>query len=188
MFAFSPFPDFDDAPDDTSSWVRLLLTGDPESTTPTSTVISAYAVACAHELLLRYPTCLEGAPGALTGDDLTAYTEALGALIAAKIVLAPGGQTFVRYVTSLKQGTTTQGFGPTPLTAMAASKTLHTASNTALARIACIRTAQAARNAGSLFGVAGRRRAQAAACGTSVSYCPQCGCVLSYCCCSVGWG
>lgn len=186
MFAFSPFPDFDDAPDDVASWVRLLLTGDPESATPTSTVISAYAVACAAELILRYPTCLEGAPDSLTGGDLTAYNEALGALIAAKIVLAPGGQTFVRYVTSLKQGTTTQGFGASPLTALAASKTLHSALRVALSRIACIRTAQATRNAGTLFGVVGRRRAQAAACGTSATYCPQCGCLLSYCCCSLG--
>lgn len=147
-----------------AQWVRLALTGDPDSTKPASGTITMLEAGAGRELINQYPSCLDGAPDSLSGADLDAFTEALGYRVAAGLVLTPGGAQYVRHVLSLKQGTVGKTFSDPGGTPQEAQRVLVDASAAALSRIGCVREALANTPQPSLLTLAGRRRSSSCGC------------------------
>ena len=80
----------------------MALTGTTKRTgdSPEAGDIELLASSASRELIQRFPDCLTGAPGSLTSDeDKDAFNQALGYLIASKLVMGPGGQRFAQFVT-----------------------------------------------------------------------------------------
>ncbi len=148
-----------------AGWVRLILTGDAASATPTEEAIDRLLGSTVSQLVLRFPTCLAGAPDALDGtpsavtgsSDWDAFNESAGYLLASKIVTMPGGQSFAQYVMSVKQGTVTQTLSGAELVG-GASESLLASSSAALTRIECVRDVLAAKPRANLLSLSGRRR------------------------------
>lgn len=132
-----------------ADWVRLALTGDPASATPSSAIITMVEAGAQAELVARFPDCLTG--GVLTGDD---FLEALGYAIAAKILLAPGGQQFAQFVLSVKVGPTETKRVSAVQSAAEAQQVLAGLSGAALSRIECVRKALAQAPKPGFFAVA----------------------------------
>jgi hypothetical protein len=157
---FNSFVFVDDlsTPTDIGSWVRLLLTGSASSTTPDTATLNLLTPGAIQEMNQRFPACLTFAPGGLLGDDLAAYNEAVGAAIAAKLVLTPGGQQWARYVASEKIGTVTETYHDSANSQAEANQALLASSSAALSRITCVREALAAAPRPGMLTLSGRRR------------------------------
>lgn len=171
--SFNPFPDFvpESPPSwqrvaDIASWVRLSLTGSASGDSPDSDTIDTLASSVIAQVNQRYPTCLASAPDSLGDADLAAYNEAVGCMVAARIVQMPGGAQFAQFVVESKQGTVSQKLMSPAQTAAEAKDLLTTDGNAALSRIACVRErlAQANTNAGTLFSLTGVRRSKGCGC------------------------
>lgn len=162
---FTSFVFVDDlpAPTDIASWVRLLLTGSASSTSPDAGTITLLTPGAIQEINQRFPACLSLAPGGLLGDDLAAYNEAVGAAIASKLVLTPGGQQWAQYVVSVKQGTVTENLSGGMLSGQAQQHLINS-SSAALSRIDCVREALAQAPRSGLLSLAGRRRSLGCGC------------------------
>ncbi len=163
---FNSFVFADVSPDPTNieSWVRLLLTGSATSTTPDTATLSLLTPGVIQEINQRFPACLALAPTSLVSDDLAAYNEAIGAAIAAKLVLTPGGQQWARVVLESKQGPVTKTYQASTNSQAEAAEILRGASSSALSRIACVKEALAAAPRPGLLSLAGRRRSLGCGC------------------------
>jgi hypothetical protein len=141
-----------------AEWVRLALTGEPESATPGDGIITMLETGAKRELAQRF-TCLAGAPDSLTTpEEQEDYKEAVGYAIASKIVLLPGGQQFAQFVMTVKVHATTETRQNPAQTAAEAQQVLLTASAAALARLSCVNVASASEPSPSLVELSGRRR------------------------------
>lgn len=151
-----------------TDWVLMALTGTTKRTgdSPEAGDIELLASSASRELIQRYPDCLTGAPGSLTSDeDKDAFNQALGYLIASKLVMGPGGQKWVRAVLSSKQGPITESYSDASMGAAAAQRALLDECSTALSLIECIREKIAGSPRPALLALAGRRRGLSASCG-----------------------
>lgn len=149
-------------------WVRMALTGTSRETgdSPDAGDIELLASAGARELIQRFPDCLTGAPGSLEAtEDKDAFNQALGYLIASKLVMTPGGQKWVRAVLTSKQGPITESYSDASMGAAAAQSALLDECSTALSLIECIREEIAATPRPAILALAGRRRGLSASCG-----------------------
>lgn len=151
-------------PTDIASWVRLLLTGSASSTTPDAETLALLTPGAIQEVNQRFSACLGGAPSSLSGDDLAAYNEAVGASIAAKLVLSPGGQQWARVVLESKQGPVNKVYQASTNSQAEAAEILRGASAAALSRITCIRESLAAAPRPGLLSLVGRRRSLGCGC------------------------
>jgi hypothetical protein len=151
-----------------NDWVLMALTGTTRITgdSPEAGDIELLATSATRELIQRFPGCLTGAPGALTGEeDKDAFNQAVGYLIASKLVMTPGGQKWVRAVLSSKQGPITESYSDPSMTPEAAQRALLEECSTALSMIECVREQVAASPRPALLTLAGRRRGLSASCG-----------------------
>ena len=154
-------------------WVRMALTGTTRITgdSPEAGDIELLATSATRELIQRFPSCLTGAPGDLTSDeDKDAFNQALGYLIASKLVMTPGGQRFAQFVTQSKIGPVTRTRQSLVQSAAEAQRSLLEECSTALSLIECVREQIAASPRPALLTLAGRRRELGTDCGCRPRY------------------
>lgn len=127
-----------------ASWARLSLTGDPESTKPTDTELALRIPSVSAQLAQPYPCVGDDPFVTLAGNDLNAWSEAVGRAVASEIFKGPQGATYAAIITEIRIGPVTEKSSVTAVSASELAENECLASEGCLSRIACIRAGQIA--------------------------------------------
>lgn len=151
-----------------SEWARFALTGDPSSQKIKDNTLAFLEGTATQETIALYPSLLQGAPGTLTGNDLAAFQEAAGYLLAAKVLGTPGGAEFLQLIVSRREENVSQGRSAPENCIEAAQERLRAASAQALLKIAEVRESVASQSRPAMVALSGRRRSS---CSSAKPWC-----------------